>query len=74
MGDTVLVHVTTFNGRTQNSEQMGEQGVFGGRAAYPNLPVYVVCPIDRKGTAAPYTESTYCPSVATWNRENVKIL
>ena len=48
-GDTVLVYVTTFKGwhkiqsRWENREYVVKQ------QPYPNLPVYVVCPIDREG-------------------------
>ena len=48
-GDTVLVHVTTFKGqhkiqsRWENKEYVVEQ------QPYPNLPVYVVHPIDGEG-------------------------
>ena len=42
----VLVHVTAFKGHHKIPRQMGKKGICCGKVAYPNVPVYVVCPRD----------------------------
>ena len=49
MGDTVLVCVTTFKGRHKIQSRLGKREYVGEWQPYPNLPVYVVCPIDWEG-------------------------
>ena len=58
LGDTVYL----LQGQTQDPKQVGEQGVCGGWQSYPNLPVYVVSPIDGEGAAIPNTKITCCLS------------
>ena len=49
MGDMVLVHITAFKGRHKiQSRWEGREYVVVWQP-YPNLPVYVVCPIDGEG-------------------------
>ena len=48
MGDTVLIHVTTFKGRHKIQNRWENRADLEERWPYPNLPVYVVCPIDEE--------------------------
>ena len=48
-GDAVLVHVTTFKGRHRIQNQCENREYVVEWPAYPNLPVYVVCPRDGEG-------------------------
>ena len=48
-GDMVLVHVTTFKGRHKIQNRWENREYVVERQSYPNLPVYVACPIDREG-------------------------
>ena len=49
LGDTVLVHVTTFKCRHKIQSQWENRDYVVELHSYPNLPVYVVCPIDGEG-------------------------
>ena len=46
MGDTVLVHVTAFRGRHKIQSRLENREYVVEWQHYPNVPVYVVCPID----------------------------
>ena len=49
VGDTVLVHVTAFKGHHEIQDQWENREYVVERWAYPNVPVYVVCPRDGQG-------------------------
>ena len=48
-GDMVLVHVTTFKGRHKIQNRWENREYVVEWQPYPNLPVYVVCPMDGEG-------------------------
>ena len=45
----VLVHVTTFKGRHKIQRRWENREYLVEQQPYPNLPIYVVCPIDGEG-------------------------
>ena len=49
MGDTVLVHVTTFKGRHKIQDRWENREYVEEKQPYPNISVYVVHPIDGEG-------------------------
>ena len=49
MGDMVLVHVTAFKGRNKIQSRWENREYVVEWQLYPNLPVYVVHPIDGEG-------------------------
>ena len=49
VGDTVLVHVTTFKGRQKMHDRWENREYVVKKWPYPDLPVYVVCPRDGEG-------------------------
>ena len=49
VGDTVLVHVTTFKGRHKMQDRWENREYVVEKWPYPDLPVYVVCPRDGEG-------------------------
>ena len=49
VGDTVLVHVTTFKGLHKIQDQWQNREYVVEKQPYPNVPVYVVCPRDGEG-------------------------
>ena len=49
MGDVVLVCITTFKGRQKIQSRWVNREYVVKWQPYPNLPVYVVCPIDGGG-------------------------
>ena len=49
VGDTVLVHVTTFKGCHKMQDRWENREYVVEKLPYPNLPVYVVCPRDGEG-------------------------
>ena len=49
VGDTVLVHVTTFKGHHKMQDRWENREYVVEKWPYPNIPVYVVCPRDREG-------------------------
>ena len=49
VGDTVLVHVTTFKGRNKMQDRWENREYVVEKQPYPNLPVYVVYPRDGEG-------------------------
>ena len=49
VGDTVLVHVTTFKGQHKMQDRWENREYVVEKWPYPNLPVYVVCPRDGEG-------------------------
>ena len=49
VGDTVLVHVTTFKGCHKMQDRWENREYVVEKQPYPNIPVYVVCPRDREG-------------------------
>ena len=49
VGDTVLVHVTTFKGRHKMQNRWENSEYVVEKRPYPDLPVYVVCPRDGEG-------------------------
>ena len=49
VGDTVLVHVTTFKGHHKMQDRWENREYVVEKWPYPDLPVYVVHPRDRKG-------------------------
>ena len=46
MGDMVLIHITAFKDRHKIQDRWENRKYVVERHPYPNLPVYVVCPID----------------------------
>ena len=49
VGDTVLVHVTTFKGQHKMQDRWENREYVVEKWPYPDLPVYVVCPRDGQG-------------------------
>ena len=49
MGDTVLVCVSAFKGRHKIQSRWENREYVGEWQPYPNLPVYLACPIDGEG-------------------------
>ena len=49
VGDTVLVHVTTFKGHHKMQDRWENREYVVEKWPYPDLPVYVVCPRDGEG-------------------------
>ena len=49
VGDTVLVHVTTFKGHHKIQDRWENREYVMEKWPYPNVPVYVVCPRDGEG-------------------------
>ena len=49
MEDMVLVHVTTFKDRHKSQDRWENREYVVEQQPYPNLPVYVVWPIDEEG-------------------------
>ena len=49
VGDTVLVHVTTFKGQHKMQYRWENREYVVEKWPYPDLPVYVVCPRDGEG-------------------------
>ena len=49
VGDTVLVHVTTFKGRQKMQDRWENREYGVEKQLYPNLLVYAVCPRDGEG-------------------------
>ena len=49
VGDTVLVHVTTFKGHHKMQDRWENREYVVEKWPYPNLPVYVVHPRDGEG-------------------------
>ena len=49
VGNTVLVHVTTFKGHHKMQNRWENREYVVEKQPYPNLPVYVVCPRDGEG-------------------------
>ena len=49
MGDTVLVHVTAFKGRHKVQSRWENREYVVEWQPYPNLPMYVACPMDGEG-------------------------
>ena len=49
VGDTVLVHVTTFKGQHKMQDRWENREYVVEKWPYPALPVYVVCPKDGEG-------------------------
>ena len=49
MADMVLVHVTTFKGRHKIKNRWEKREYVVEWQPYPNLPVYVVYPMDGEG-------------------------
>ena len=68
VGDTVLVYVTTFKGQHRIQDRWENREYVVEKWPHPNLPAYVVCPRDGKGTAEPCIETIYYPSILTWSR------
>ena len=50
VGDTVLVHVTSFKGHHKIQDRWENREYVVEKWPYPNLPVYVVCPRDGEGS------------------------
>ena len=46
VGDTVLVHVTTFKSHHKMQDWWESREYVVEKCPYPNIPVYVVCPRD----------------------------
>ena len=65
VGDTVLVHVTTFKGHHKIQDWWKNREYIVEKWPYPDVPAYVVCPRDGKGAARPCIGIIYCPSVLT---------
>ena len=68
VGDTVLVHVTTFKGHHKMQDRWENREYVVEKWPYPNLPVYVVCPRDGERAAEPYIGTICYPSTLTWGR------
>ena len=49
VGDTVLVHVTTFKGCHKMQDRWENREYVVENRPYPNIPVYVVCPREGEG-------------------------
>ena len=49
VGDTVLVHVTTFKGHHKMQDRWENREYVVEKWPYSNIPVYVVCPRDGEG-------------------------
>ena len=49
--DTVLVHVTAFKGHHKMQDRWEKREYVVEKWPYPNIPVYVVCPMDGEGSS-----------------------
>ena len=68
VGDMVLVHVTAFKGHHKIQDRWENREYVMEKWPYPDVPVYVVCPRDGKGTARPYIGTICFPSILTYGR------
>ena len=65
VGDTVLVQVTAFKSHHKIQDRWENREYVVEKWPYTDVPVYVVCPRDRKGAAGPYIETICFPSTPT---------
>ena len=49
VGDTVLIHVTTFKGHHKIQDKLENREYAVEKQPYPKVPAYVVCPRDGEG-------------------------
>ena len=69
VGDMVLVYVTAFKGQHKIQDRWENREYVVEKQPYPDLPVYVVCPRDGKGTAEPCIETICYPLILIWSRD-----
>ena len=74
MGDTVLVHVTAFKGRHKIQSRWENRQYVVEWQLYPNLPIYVVCPIDGEGHSHTLHWNFPLPISYNLEQENVTML
>ena len=65
VGDMVLVHVTTFKGCHKIQNRWENREYVMKKWPYPNVPVYVVYPRDKKGCTQTYIGKYLLPSTLT---------
>ena len=70
----VLVHVTTLKGRHKKQSWWENRKYVVEWQPYPNLPVYVVSPIDGQGCSCTIHRNYLLPISAIWNKKSVQFL